>query len=146
MVVYCFDRDYTVDTNPSPPRMGESVPLSWVRSLAHETSHTVVATGNQHLCLEADVPGDEDLRERYAALPPARRSEIPTPPEETPTRRDRLRLVEALFDAERYVVVDDADLRDIEDDCWTHYYPWEFVDAVRAGEVTVPGAAEATAD
>lgn len=138
MVVYCFDRDYTVDTNPSPPRMGESVPLAWVRSLAHETSHTVVATGNQHLCLEADIPGDDLLRQRYAALPPAERDGVPTPPEGPPTRRDRLRLVEALFDASGYVVVDDADLRDVEDDRWTHYYPWEFVDAVREGHVEVP--------
>lgn len=138
MAVYCFDRDYTVDTNPSPARMGESVPLSWVRSLAHETDHHVVATGNQHLCHEADIPGDDHLRERYATLPPAEQAGVPTPPADKPSRRHRLRLVEAVFDAERFVVVDDADLRDVEDDRWTHYYPWEFVDSVRAGEVRIP--------
>jgi hypothetical protein len=138
MAVYCFDRDYTVDTNPSPPRMGESVPLEWVRSLAHESPHAVVATGNQHLCREADIPGDDELRARYEALPPATRRAVPAPPEEKPSRRHRLRLVEALFESDAYVVVDDADLRDVEDDRWTHYYPWEFVEAVRDGEIRIP--------
>ena len=140
MRAYCFDRDYTVDTSPSPPRMGECVPVEWVRSLAHETNHAVVATGNQHRCVEADIPGDDLLRARYAALPPAARAGIPTPPEAPPTRRHRLRLVEELIDAEAYVVVDDANLRDIEGDGWTHYYPWEFVDAVRTGDIRVPAA------
>ena len=140
MRAYCFDRDYTVDTSPSPRRMGECIPLEWVRALAHETDHAVIATGNQQLCAEADIPGDELLRRRYAALPPAKRRDVPTPPEGPPTRRHRLRLVEALVDAEAFVVVDDADLRDVENDRWTHYYPWEFVDAVRAGEIPVPGA------
>lgn len=146
MAVYCFDRDYTVDTSPSPPRMGECVPLEWVRALAHDAGHTVIATGNQHLCVEADIPGDDMLRSRYSALPPAARQGIPSPPgdDEPPTRRYRLRLVERLFDDGEFVVVDDADLGDVEDGIWTHYYPWEFVDAVRDGCIDVPGVSSPT--
>lgn len=141
MKVYCFDRDYTVSTSPSPPRMGPCVPIEWVRGLAHQAGYPVIATGNQQLCQEANIPGDTYLQNKYEELPTEIKSNVPAPPEDgdPPTRRYRLRLVEVLFDAESYIVVDDADLSDIENDRWTHYYPWDFVDAVHAGNITIPG-------
>ncbi|MFC7195811.1 hypothetical protein ACFQL4_16220 [Halosimplex aquaticum] len=51
-----------------------------------------------------------------------------------PPRDERLRLLADLRDgATDHVVVDDVDRSHV--DGWTHYYPWEFVDAVRDGTV-----------
>jgi hypothetical protein len=63
MMVFAFDRDWTVDVNPHPQH--EAVPLTWVRHLAHDTNHEVWAIGNQDLKDEADIPGIEALAERY---------------------------------------------------------------------------------
>jgi len=59
MVVFAFDRDWTVDVNPHPRK--EAVPLEWVRHLAHETDHPVYAIGNQALADEAAIPGVVDI-------------------------------------------------------------------------------------
>jgi len=47
MLVFAFDRDWTIDVNPHPRH--DAVPLEWVRHLAHETPHAVYAIGNQTL-------------------------------------------------------------------------------------------------
>ena len=59
MLVFAFDRDWTVDVNPNPNK--EAVPLEWVRHLAHETEHAVYAIGNQLLADEAAIPGVVDI-------------------------------------------------------------------------------------
>lgn len=58
MIVFAFDREFTVDLNPHPTR--QAVPLDWVQTLAHET-HRVYAIGNQNLADEAAIPGVVDI-------------------------------------------------------------------------------------
>ncbi|QSG16306.1 HEAT repeat domain-containing protein [Halapricum desulfuricans] len=134
MLVFAFDRDWTVDVNPHPQY--EAVPLEWVRYLAHKTDHAVYAIGNQDLAEEAAIPGVVDIVGRHPAdwddwlgdkQPDGRY-------ESFPTRRERLTLIEALHPAaDRYIVVDDLDLSDVEG--WQHYHAWEFVPAVRDGHL-----------
>ncbi|QSG08585.1 hypothetical protein [Halapricum desulfuricans] len=134
MWVFAFDRDWTVDVNPHPRH--EAVPLEWVRHLAHETDHAVYAIGNQDLAEEAAIPGVVDIVGRHAddwdhwlgdKQPDGRY-------ERFPTRRERLALIEALHPAaDRYIVVDDLDLSDVEG--WQHYHAWEFAPAVRDGHL-----------
>lgn len=151
--VYAFDRDHTVDVNPHPERA--AVPLDWIVELRAREGTTVWAIGNQRLTHEAGIPGVVELQNRLGDrgartrglsllirldwLLPATVSDgmIPAPVAELlaslsmPPRRERLKLLERLFpDAEAYVVVDDADLRDVEG--WTHYFPWEFYREFRA--------------
>ncbi|WP_435348524.1 HEAT repeat domain-containing protein [Haloarchaeobius sp. HRN-SO-5] len=147
MLVFAFDRDWTVDVNPHPNR--EAVPLTWVRHLAHETDHAVYAIGNQSLAEEAAIPGVVDVVGRHAddwddwlgeKGPDGRY-------ERFPTRRERLSLVADLHpDADGYVVVDDLDLGDV--DGWDHYHAWEFVPAVERGDVdpSLPWAREPVTD
>jgi hypothetical protein len=134
MVVFAFDRDWTVDVNPHPHH--EAVPLEWVRHLAHETAHAVYAIGNQDLATEAAIPGVVDIVGRHSddwddwlgAKQPDGYYE------RFPLRRERLALIEDLHpEADRYVVVDDLDLRDVEG--WDHFHAWEFVPAVEAGRI-----------
>lgn len=135
MRVYAFDRDFTVDVNPHPDR--PAVPLAWVRHLAHETDHEVWAIGNQDLTHEAEIPGMDDLRRRLADGRDANPDDGATGArvDEWPERRERLRLLERLFpDADGYVVVDDADLSDV--DGWTHYHAWDFVEAAESGRLS----------
>ena len=134
MLVFAFDRDWTVDVNPHPRH--DAVPLEWVRHLAHGTPHAVYATGNQTLAEEAAIPGVVDVvgrhpddRERWLGekRPDGRY-------ERFPRRRERLALVADLHpDADGYVVVDDLDLSDV--DGWEHYRAREFVPAVERGEI-----------
>jgi hypothetical protein len=134
MLVFAFDRDWTVDVNPHPGH--EAVPLEWVRHLAHETPHAVYAIGNQTLAEEAAIPGVVDVVGRHPddwnrwlgeKRPDGRY-------EEFPRRRERLSLIADLHqDADGYVVVDDLDLSDV--DLWEHYHAWEFVPAVERGEI-----------
>lgn len=108
MKVFAFDRDDTLTTNAGP------VPVAWVAELAER--HEVWAIGNQMLKDEVDVPGFAELREHFDG---------------TPTlypRARRLELLDEVYpDADEYVVVDDADLSDV--DGWCHYFPAEFVEA-----------------
>ena len=129
MIVFAFDRDWTVDVNP-PPGEREAVPLEWVRHLAHETDHEVWAIGNQDLREEADIPGIVELAEQYYDEGIDRLGEQDDYGyyEFWPLRRERLRmLVEVLPNAAEYIVVDDLDLSDVEG--WNHYHAWEFVSA-----------------
>ena len=137
MMVFAFDRDWTVDVNP-PPGDRVAVPLEWVRHLAHETDHEVWAVGNQDLKAEADIPGIVELAERYydegierlGARNDAGRYEF------WPLRRERLRMLTEVFpDAAEYIVVDDLDLSDVEG--WNHYHAWEFVPAVERGDLSI---------
>ena len=134
MLVFAFDRDWTVDVNPHPRH--DAVPLEWVRHLAHETPHAVYAIGNQTLTEEAAIPGVVDVVGRHPddwdewlgeKQPDGRY-------EQFPLRRERLALIADLHpDADSYVVVDDLDLSDV--DGWEHYHAWEFAPAVERGEI-----------
>lgn len=133
MYGFAFDRDWTVDVNPHPRK--ESVPLEWVQQLADETPHSVYAIGNRMLEDEAGIPGVVDIvhrhpddAERWLGEPTGNEW-----PERLPTRSERLSLIADLHPSiEEFVVVDDLDLSYV--DGWTHYYPWEFVQAVNAGD------------
>ena len=139
MVVFCFDRDLTVDVNPSDNPPEYPVPLDWVKYLAHETLHPTWATGNQHLCKEADIPGANRAREWYMQMEgrePEYRNTNYQSPNYNPQRRDKLRLIKDCYehpncnapDPDAYVVVDDVLLTDMEDEGWTYFSPWGFVD------------------
>ena len=136
MMVFAFDRDWTVDVNPRPQH--EAVPLTWVRHLAHETGHDVWAIGNQDLKEEADIPGIEVLAERYYEEGIDRLGEQNEFDryDYWPERPDRLRMLAEEFpDATEYIVVDDIDLSNVEG--WSHYYAWDFVSAVERGEIPI---------
>ncbi|WP_254830350.1 HEAT repeat domain-containing protein [Haloglomus salinum] len=134
MLVFAFDRDWTVDVNAHPRR--EAVPLEWVRELAHGTEHAVYAIGNQDLAAEAAIPGVVDIVGMHPDdwdrwLGEKRRDGRY---ERFPKRRERLGLIADLHpEADGYVVVDDIDLSDV--DGWDHYHAWEFVPAVERGEI-----------
>jgi len=96
-----------------------------VRHLAHETHHEVWAIGNQRLREEAEIPGIEEAMREF---PDVSRSAL--------TREKRIRMVGELFpDAEAYIVVDDMNMNHL--DGWTHYFPWEFVDAVEGDDLVI---------
>jgi hypothetical protein len=134
MIVFAFDRDFTVDLNPHPTR--QAVPLDWVQTLAHETHHRVYAIGNQDLADEAAIPGVVDIVGKHPDdwgdwLGDKRPNGYY---ERFPERRERLDLIADLHpDASDYVVVDDLDLSDVDD--WDHYHAWEFVPAVKRGDI-----------
>ncbi len=147
MLVFAFDRDWTVDVNPHPNR--EAVPLAWVRHLAHETDHAVYAIGNQLLADEAAIPGvvdivgrhDDEWEDWLGGKQPDGYYE------RFPARRERLDLIADLHpDADGYVVVDDLDLSDVSG--WDHYHAWEFVPAVEQGDIDpdLPWAREPVTD
>ena len=107
ITVFAFDRDDTVDVSDGP------IPIEWLRWLVEETAHEVWAIGNQRLRKEADIPGLRELRAR-------------TDRDELLTRRMRLVWIRDLFPAaDRYVVVDDIDLSDMEPE-WDYYHPRDF--------------------
>ncbi|MFC6721579.1 hypothetical protein ACFQHN_29350 [Natrialbaceae archaeon GCM10025896] len=134
MLVFAFDRDWTVDVNPRPDH--EAVPLEWVRHLAHETEHAVYAIGNQELVEEAAIPGVVDIVGRHPDDWDQWLGEKGPDGyyERFPSRRERLALIADLHPAaDDYVVVDDIDLDDV--DGWHHYYAWDFVPAVKQGDI-----------
>ncbi|QLD84523.1 HEAT repeat domain-containing protein [Natronomonas halophila] len=147
MLVFAFDRDWTVDVNPHPNKA--AVPLGWVRELAHETEHAVYAIGNQDLASEAAIPGVVDIVgmhpddwDRWLGDKQADGYY-----ERFPDRRERLELIADLHpEADDYVVVDDLDLSDV--DGWDHYHAWDFVPAIERGEVdpSLPWVREPLAD
>lgn len=141
MYVLAFDRDWTVDVNPHPDN--EAVPLEWVRHWAHATAHEVWAIGNQDLVEEADIPGTvESIRRRDGDLSALGDQDGQDSYEWWPARAERLAILADLFpDADRYIVVDDLDLAHV--DGWDHYHAWEFVPAVRQGDLDLePPAAD----
>lgn len=129
--VWCFDRDRTVDVNPHPSR--RAVPLAWVRRLAQQPEHVVLATGNQTLKHEADIPGVDEIVAAWRDLDPEDQGRAAIEDPVRPWRRDRVRMVADLFPGCPVDVIDDVDLSDLEDGQVTHHFPWDLVAAVEDG-------------
>jgi len=151
-LVICFDRDYTIDVNP--PRDRDVVPLQWVKHLAHSAATDTIdvwATGNQHLVTEAAIPGIRTAKELWDTINiPDVEASFDKPRDDDgeeistykPQRREGLRLIKDLYDPvdgvePDFVVVDDANLTDLERHGWTYYRPWDFVDAVEADDAPI---------
>ena len=137
-LVLCFDRDDTLSVNPHPDH--RAVPIGYVQWYAHELEIPVFATGNQHLKTEAEIPGISEAEyawEEYLGRDEYEYENSQFEDYIKPRRRDGLRLIQDLYEETfpdqkfRFVVVDDADVSDLEDEGpWTHYFPWNFVEAV----------------
>lgn len=153
--VVCFDRDYTTSISPPPASHGLSVPIGWVRYLAHGDSAggiDVWATGNQRLRHEAMIPGFREALDCWEGL--ANHSAFDTydrvfGDERKPQRRDGLRLVADLYRGSvnssadpvpegrsppAIVVVDDVDLSDLADEGIEHFHPDVFTSLIEAGD------------
>ena len=141
-LVLCFDRDYTVSVNPHPEH--RAVPIGWIQYWAHVGEIPVWATGNQHLRVEAELPGISEAEQAWEEYVGGEEYEYENSEFEnflSPRRRDGLRLIQDLYEETfpdedfRFVVVDDANVSDLEDEGpWTWYAPWDFVEAVESGE------------
>lgn len=150
--VLCFDRDLTIDVNFTTqnkgfiPDDGEPVPLKWVKSWAHGYDHIDVwATGNQHLRKEAEIPGFEELHQvwnEYVGPDIVAKYEPAGANPYKPRRRRGLEMIKEFYDhcdgvdPDQFIVVDDVDVSDV--DGYTHYFPWDFVDAVSEEETGLP--------
>jgi len=102
-ILYCFDRDATVETGiPRGP-----VPLSDLKSL--EWKNVVYATGNQRLRKEAEIPGVKDLHDGYVS------------------RTQGISMVwqEECDCVDATVAIDDVDVSEVSD-LDVYYEPWEF--------------------
>lgn len=133
MTVFCFDRDFTVSTNPKPGR--ESVPISWIKWLFQETDNYVYATGNQHLRKEALIPGIEEARQRWEKIngfdPQDRYVDESYYDGYKPSRKNGLRMVKDIHPGENdFVVIDDINLLDMEQEGFRYWKPWDFYNAV----------------
>lgn len=126
--VFAFDRDSTLSVCPPVGEAREAVPIEWVAVLAHRTEHLVYATGNQLLVEEADIPGIQSICDAHTMDRTIEDNAGPLVFD--PDRRTRVAMLREVYpDADRYVVVDDVDLSEMGG--WEHYFPWDFVDAVR---------------
>ncbi len=110
MKAFAFDRDDTVSTSRGP------VPIDLVRELSRK--HVVYAIGNQKLREEADIPGDEDLSGSFPIKNIFQRLTM-----SKPEKLERIK--EKHPGCEKYIVVDDVDLRTPEG--WNYFSPQEFV-------------------
>lgn len=108
--VVAFDTDMTMDYAGGP------VPLEHVIELRDDPNILVWSTGyNQTLRDEADIPGMTELKDM-------RNLDIGFV-----DRPDRMRLLERQYpNADRYDVVDDVDLRELEAEGWHYYQPIEY--------------------
>jgi len=141
-VVLCFDRDDTVSVNPHHDE--RAVPIGWIQYWAHVEEIPVWCTGNQHLRVETETPGIREAEYLWEEHIEGEEYEYENSQFEDywkPRRRDGLRLVRDLYETAypdedfQFVVVDNADVSDLEDEGpWTHYYPWDFVEAVESGD------------
>jgi len=132
--VVAFDRDHTVAVgNLSAREDCELVPLNWVRHLAHETPQLVYATGNQSLVREAEIPGISTIVEQHPRGEEVAAADSPRLSAYGPSRETRVEMLATVHDADRYIVVDDIDLSQIE--AFDHYTAWDFMSAVREGDV-----------
>jgi len=140
-IVLCFDRDSTVSVNPHPDE--RAVPIGWIQYWAHEAEIPVFATGNQHLRSEAKIPGIREAEYLWEELEGEEYEYDNSQFEDyiKPRRRDGLRLIQDVYEAAfpdedfQFVVVDDADVSNLSDEGpWTHYFPWDFVEAVKSDE------------
>lgn len=144
-IVLCFDRDYTVSVNPHPKK--RAVPIGWIQYWAHELGIPVWATGNQHLRVEAKIPGIREAEFAWKEFITGKEYEYENSRFDEfhqPRRRDGLRIVRDVYEAVypdedfRFIVVDDVDVSDLSDEGpWTHYFPWDFVRHVEHGNVAV---------
>jgi len=116
-ICFCWDRDATVNIGQWPG----PIPLEWVQYLQEETHHQVWATGNQRLKSEARLKGTEELLDSI----PGHEAVL----HRNPGRRERLRLVQRVVDADVYVVIDDVDLTDMEEEGFIYYTPEGFIEA-----------------
>lgn len=109
--VAAFDTDATLDYAGGP------VPLDHVTALRDDPEVAVYATGhNQSLRDQAEIPGIHEINDALGR-----------PTGEWVDRADRMRLLSELHpDADRYVVVDDVDLRELEAEGWRYYQPAEY--------------------
>ena len=109
--VMAFDTDYTMDYADGP------VPLPHVVRLRDRDDVAVYATGmNQTLRDQARIPGMAEIKEM---------SQMSV--DEWVPRADRMRLLSDIHaNADRYVVVDDVDLRQLESEGWDYYQPIEY--------------------
>jgi hypothetical protein len=128
--------------NPHPEK--RAVPIGWIQYWAHEAEIPVWCTGNQHLRVEAEIPGIREAEYVWREYLDNGEYEYNNSQFEDyikPRRRDGLRLIQDVYQETfpdqrfRFVVVDDEDVSDLEDEGpWTWYAPWEFVEAVEAGD------------
>lgn len=123
--VFCFDRDATVSSGePEGP-----VDLYRVRHLHFRTENDVWAIGNQKLKGEAEIPGIAEAKERVS--PEALESvdlDEGTVHAGFPARKNRLRLVEALYSGEgvTFVHIDDCDVGAGSWYGWIYFTPGQF--------------------
>ena len=140
-IVLCIDRDGTVSVNPHPDH--RAVPIGWLQHWYHVEDIPVFASGNQHLRTEAKIPGITEVERLWEELEGSEYQYENSQFRDfhKPRRRDGLRLVRDVYEAAypdedfRFVVVDDADVSDLEDEGpWAYYTPWDFVSAVESGD------------
>lgn len=116
--VAAFDTDMTMEPARGP------VPLAHVIELRNDPTVSVWATGfNQALRGWAGIPGMAELK----ALTDYGPDDPDAPAGEWFVERPtRMRLLERVYpDAERYFVVDDVDLTELEPD-WEYHTPWDY--------------------
>lgn len=131
MIVFAFDRDWTVDTSDGP------VPVDLVKNLAKRSE--VWAVGNQALVDEAGIPGLDDLKARadrwnvYADPTGWTAAEIASDPEKqtrhVTQKKLRVFSLGKLFPEAVKIVVDDYE---IIVDGWHWYSPESFLELARA--------------
>lgn len=133
MILFAFDRDYTVNVGAPPG----PIPVDLVRQLAKQ--HECWAIGNQRLVREAGIKGMSKLWNALGIkppFPPTRQTadEIKEDPESLRrnilAKRSRLlHLAKYLPDCSPRIVVDDLE---IHCNGWWHYTPEEFVELADA--------------
>lgn len=134
-----------MSVNPHPDE--RAVPIGWIQYWAHKDEIPVFATGNQHLRVEAEIPGINDAEHAWEEYLDNGEYDYENSQFEDywkPRRRDGLRLIQDLYqtaysdDDFRFIVVDDVDVSDLSDEGpWEYWLPWEFVEAVESGEAAV---------
>lgn len=107
--VAAFDTDHTIDYARGV------VPLDHVISLAEDPHTSVWATGfNQSLRERARVPGMKELKQKLGV------------DDTFVARPRRMKMLKRWIpNADRYYVVDDVDLSQLEPD-WDYYTPWGY--------------------
>jgi len=141
-IVLCFDRDDSVSVNPHSDH--RAVPIGWLQFWSHVEEIPVFASGNQHLRTEAKIPGISEAEHAWEEYVTGEEYEYENSQFEDyikPRRRDGLRLIQDLYEETfpdqtfRFVVVDDADVSDLEEEGpWAHFFPRDFVEAVESGD------------
>ncbi len=110
---------------------------------SHVEEIPVFASGNQHLRVEAEIPGiseAEHVWEEYLDNGEYDYENSQFEDYWKPRRRDGLRLIQDVYQTAypdedfRFVVVDDVDVSDLEEEGpWEHHFPWDFVEVVENG-------------